>query len=660
MYLSIHCFIVQTCPISHIYYVYRFIFSGDSSVRKVFGTSLKEHLRITGKRIAYPLEISITALSQDGMLEEGLFRVAASTTKVKRLKAAIDSGCFSHIIQEYKDVHILASLLKLYLRELPEPLLTFHLHKEWIDAAQVSENRRLEVVKNIISKLPQENRDNLAYLFQFLSKLTEHPENKMSPSNIAIVLSPNLLWNKHENLNVNIGNCVTINILVELFIREVDILFPEDASKYVTVQDLFNYEEISNNIRSSHTNLAYVAESPKPSQRKKKSAPVPPANLNKSGDRDTFFPKSDSSSSNKILESERKLSTAERKSPNTDSGVIIDSKGTIDRKTICSKEQRSPQAIVKSPGIVLTKSEHTQTVQKTPPNIPYKPENIVSSHKILSAKKLDQCPQTQKSIVTKVDETTMTENFERSEKKSSVPVQTKPVDQKFTTTAVHSINQPPSNHSVMIDSKHQTVSPIINKFKNLSESIEDIQIRRKDPSMKPEVPARPSSLSVRPPTDLDPMLRRTQCSVYNVANKQQPSIINIQNRCEVYQKGHDNQMAEKEKFLGHKAELDNRDNNLSGINFNSSDDLRERSKSISSVKKLIVKSDDKKILKSNEELNVSNTEKENNCDTNSNQKSSHTRARSDGSVIDISKGTNLSFRSISKPTEPPPPPPTQS
>lgn len=636
-----------------------FFLLGDSSVRKVFGTSLKEHLRITGKRIAYPLEICITALSQDGMLEEGLFRVAASTTKVKRLKAAIDSGCFSCIIPEYKDVHILASLLKLYLRELPEPLLTFHLHKEWIDAAQVSENRRLEVVKNIISKLPQENRDNLAYLFQFLSRLTKHPENKMSPSNIAIVLSPNLLWNKHENLNVNIGNCVTINILVELFIREVDILFPEDASKYVTVQDLFNYEEISNNIKSSQTNL-YIAESPKPSQRKKKSAPVPPITLNKSGDRDTLFPKSESSYNNKILESERKHSTTESKSPSTDSRVNIDSKGTIDRKTTPPKEQRSPQAIVKSPGIVLTKSEHTQTVQKTPPNLPYKPENIVAGHKIITANKADQSPQTQKSIVTKTDETTMTENIERSEKKSSVPLQGKPIDQKFTTTAVHRINQPPSNQSVMFDSKHQTVSPLLNKSKNLSESVEDIQIRRKDPSTKPEVPARPSSLSVRPPTDLDPLLRRTQCSVYNVANKQHPSIINIQNRSEVYQRGHDNQMAEKEKFLGHKAELDNRDNNLGGINFNSSDDLRERSKSISSIKNLIDESDDKKILKSNEELNVSNTEKENNCDTNSNQKSSHTRARSDGSVIDISKGTNLSFRSISKPTEPPPPPPTQS
>lgn len=630
----------------------------DSSVRKVFGTSLTEHLRVTGKRIAYPLEICITALSQDGMLEEGLFRVAASTIKVKRLKAAIDSGCFSQLIPEYKDVHLLASLLKLYLRELPEPLLTSCLHKEWIDAAQVSDHRRLEVVKNILVKLPQENRDNLAYLFQFLSKLTKHPENKMSPSNIAIVLSPNLLWNSNENVNVNIGNCVTINILVELFIKEVDTLFPEDVSKYVTIMDIFNYEEISNNLKSSHTNLSYTAESPKPSQRKKKSAPVPPINLNKSGDRDTLTTKSlqslsETSPTNKMLESERKHINTETQTCHMDSKMF-----DIKPPKTSPKEQRTPQAIVKSPGVVQKKSEHTQTLQKTPPNVPYKPENIIL-HKGANTIKIEQnTPVLPKPVIIKTDETTMTENIDRIEKILSVPLQGK-VNEKFTTTAVHRITQPPSNQTVIFDNKHQTVAPILQKHKNLSESVEDIQIRRKDPSMKPEVPARPSSLSVRPPTDLDPMLRRTQCSVYNVANKQQPSIINIQNRNEIFQRGHDNQMAEKEKFLGHKPESDSTDNNLSGVNFNSSNDVRERSQSISSSKNIIVDNfEEGKKLKSSENLNAS-VEKVNNCDTNCNQKSSHTRARSDGSVIDINKGTNISFRNISKPTEPPPPPPSQ-
>lgn len=138
-------------------------------------------------------------------------------SKVKRLKQSLDSGCFSSLIPEYRDVHVLASTLKLYLRELPEPLLTFSLHHEWMKSMAYPENQRLDVVKTIISKLPQENRENLAYLIQFLAKLQHHPENKMSTSSVAIVMAPNLLWHKNDEDNMNMGNCATVNMLLEFF-----------------------------------------------------------------------------------------------------------------------------------------------------------------------------------------------------------------------------------------------------------------------------------------------------------------------------------------------------------------------------------------------------------------------------------------------------------
>lgn len=48
----------------------------DSSMKPVFGVSLEEHLRVTGRKIAYPIELCVCALSELGMDEEGLFRVA--------------------------------------------------------------------------------------------------------------------------------------------------------------------------------------------------------------------------------------------------------------------------------------------------------------------------------------------------------------------------------------------------------------------------------------------------------------------------------------------------------------------------------------------------------------------------------------------------------
>lgn len=48
----------------------------DSHIRPVFGASLEEHLRVTSRKIAFPIELCVCTLLELGMEEEGLFRVA--------------------------------------------------------------------------------------------------------------------------------------------------------------------------------------------------------------------------------------------------------------------------------------------------------------------------------------------------------------------------------------------------------------------------------------------------------------------------------------------------------------------------------------------------------------------------------------------------------
>lgn len=209
---------------------------------------------------------------------------------MKRLKLSLDSGCFKlPLISEYKDVHVIASTLKSYLRELPEPLLTFKLYKEWMSVASCPEEHRLIFVQEILRKLPTANIDNLTYLVRFLARLTKHPENKMNSSNIAIVIAPNLLWNSDKEKNLHMSNCTTINLIVEMFVNKVDDLFPEDLGPYITlkkdevlIEEEFHRPVISN-VRLTDPDQEHVvgphdvAESPKPqSRRKAKPAPTPP------------------------------------------------------------------------------------------------------------------------------------------------------------------------------------------------------------------------------------------------------------------------------------------------------------------------------------------------------------------------------------------------
>ncbi|XP_078257101.1 rho GTPase-activating protein 44-like isoform X11 [Rhinoraja longicauda] len=202
-----------------------------------FGKPLEEHLVLSGREIAFPVEACVTMLLECGMQEEGLFRVAASASKLKKLKASLDCGVLD--VQEYSvDPHAVAGALKSYLRELPEPLMTFELYDEWIQASNIQDqDKQLQALWNACEKLPKTNYNNFRYLVKFLAKLTEYQDaNKMTPGNMAIVLGPNLLWTANEGSMTEMMTTVSIQIvgIIEPLIQHADWFFPGDIEFNVT------------------------------------------------------------------------------------------------------------------------------------------------------------------------------------------------------------------------------------------------------------------------------------------------------------------------------------------------------------------------------------------------------------------------------------------
>ncbi|XP_056179841.1 rho GTPase-activating protein 44 isoform X2 [Falco biarmicus] len=202
-----------------------------------FGKPLEEHLAVSGREIAFPVEACVTMLLECGMQEEGLFRVAPSASKLKKLKAALD--CCVVDVQEYSaDPHAIAGALKSYLRELPEPLMTFELYEEWIQASNIPEQeKRLQALWSTCEKLPKANYNNIRYVIKFLAKLTEYQDtNKMTPSNVAIVLGPNLLWPQADGNMTEMMTTVSLQIvgIIEPLIQHADWFFPGDIEFNVT------------------------------------------------------------------------------------------------------------------------------------------------------------------------------------------------------------------------------------------------------------------------------------------------------------------------------------------------------------------------------------------------------------------------------------------
>uniref|UniRef100_A0A8C2WXF7 Rho GTPase-activating protein 17 n=1 Tax=Cyclopterus lumpus TaxID=8103 RepID=A0A8C2WXF7_CYCLU len=163
---------------------------------------------------------------------QGLLRIAAGASKLKKLKAALDCST-SQLEEFYSDPHAVAGALKSYLRELPEPLMTYQLYDDWIQASSVSDpDKRLQALWVVCDKLPKNNKTNLRYLVKFLAKLAQDSEvNKMTPSNIAIVLGPNLMWAKTEGSLAEMAAATSVHVvaIVEPIIQHADWFFPEDV-----------------------------------------------------------------------------------------------------------------------------------------------------------------------------------------------------------------------------------------------------------------------------------------------------------------------------------------------------------------------------------------------------------------------------------------------
>ncbi|XP_034749699.1 rho GTPase-activating protein 17b isoform X2 [Etheostoma cragini] len=200
--------------------------------KPAFGMALEEHLKRSNREIALPMEACVMMLLETGMKEEGLFRIAAGASKLKKLKAALDCST-SQLEEFYSDPHAVAGALKSYLRELPEPLMTFGLYDEWTQASNVSDpDKRLQALWVTCDHLPKNHKANLRYLVKFLAKLAQNSEvNKMTPSNIAIVLGPNLLWAKTEGTLAEMAAATSVHVvaIIEPIIQHADWFFPEEV-----------------------------------------------------------------------------------------------------------------------------------------------------------------------------------------------------------------------------------------------------------------------------------------------------------------------------------------------------------------------------------------------------------------------------------------------
>ncbi|XP_045784472.1 rho GTPase-activating protein 8-like [Maniola jurtina] len=162
-------------------------------------------------------------LSRPEALEtEGLFRRSAKISVIKELQRACNRG---EPISFRDDPHNAAVLLKTFLRDLEEPLLTSDIYEDILQFHTWANEEKTRQVKLIIlERLPLDNYKLLKYIFQFLWQVQDRScINKMTVGNLAVVFGPNLSW--PPNGQMSLQAIAPINAFTEYLLQNQKSIF---------------------------------------------------------------------------------------------------------------------------------------------------------------------------------------------------------------------------------------------------------------------------------------------------------------------------------------------------------------------------------------------------------------------------------------------------
>lgn len=172
-------------------------------IRAVFGAPLAEAVRYNHPADNPNIELPAVVYrcieyldAQNASMEEGIFRLSGSNVVIKQLRERFNTEGDVNLVtdDQYYDIHAVASLLKLYLRELPTTILTRELHLEFLAVTELRDiNEKVSALNILVHRLPSANNSLLRNLAGFLINVVNHSDhNKMTVRNVGIVFSPTL------------------------------------------------------------------------------------------------------------------------------------------------------------------------------------------------------------------------------------------------------------------------------------------------------------------------------------------------------------------------------------------------------------------------------------------------------------------------------------
>lgn len=197
---------------------------------KVFGCNLENYLKITGRDVPEVVESCVKFIKKFGLDHQGIFRLSGSTTEINDMKQLFENGRDPLAgLNHWKDINAVAGLLRVYFRELEDPLFPSAHYQDFIKASlSGSVEDGVRELSNVLNLLPESIVQVMKYLFSFLNLVAQHSDsNKMDAHNLAVVFGPTVLRIPSEQDMIAYQS--QVNGMIELLIKHCDEVFPGSA-----------------------------------------------------------------------------------------------------------------------------------------------------------------------------------------------------------------------------------------------------------------------------------------------------------------------------------------------------------------------------------------------------------------------------------------------
>lgn len=183
-----------------------------------FGMDITQVCKKEKTSVPLLIQLCVNEVERRGMREVGIYRMSGTSTDIQRLKKAFETNSYvAELLLRDIDINSVTGFLKTYLREIPEGLFSNKLYLKFVSAFNIPQSESIERTRTMLElfhMIPVTNQQTIIYLVEHLVKVNRYEShNKMSLTNLATVLGPNILKPPTESSATNTSDPFTAVVI---------------------------------------------------------------------------------------------------------------------------------------------------------------------------------------------------------------------------------------------------------------------------------------------------------------------------------------------------------------------------------------------------------------------------------------------------------------